>query len=300
MNLLQGLPVYKSHKLVQAMKIKAIEQAPADRVFVGGSWRLVSDNDVYQYVEVNHAFVLKHEPKVGGYYVLYEDGYQSFSPAEAFEGGYTAVNQGIDPPTEAEIALVASKAPRVTPKEIEAEIAGEFFLGTDPYVNQVDHFINDGFAPDAVKRSMSCLTICVLVLRNGFTVTGESACASPANFDAEIGHRIARASAIEKIWPLLGFRLRDQLAAEANGAGRDSQLPPHQQRVIDEHAELDGRITRLGAFIESDKCKSLGESEQFDLITQYSHMCSYRKVLKNRIERFAAVDDANANQATDA
>ena len=56
------------------------------------------------------------------------------------------------------------------------------------------------------------LTFCVLVLRNGFTVTGESACASPENFDAEVGRRIARENAINKVWPLPGFRLRDELA----------------------------------------------------------------------------------------
>ena len=60
---------------------------------------------------------------------------------------------------------------------------------------------------------LDMLTFCVLVLRNGFTVTGESACASPENFDAEIGRKIARQNAVAKVWPLLGFRLRDDLTA---------------------------------------------------------------------------------------
>jgi hypothetical protein len=55
------------------------------------------------------------------------------------------------------------------------------------------------------------LTICVLVLRNDFTVIGTSACASPANFNAEIGRRLARERAIDQIWPLLGYELRNQL-----------------------------------------------------------------------------------------
>ena len=59
------------------------------------------------------------------------------------------------------------------------------------------------------------LTFCVLVLRNGFTVTGESACASPENFDAEIGRKIARANAVNKLWPLMGYALKERLAAEA-------------------------------------------------------------------------------------
>jgi hypothetical protein len=57
------------------------------------------------------------------------------------------------------------------------------------------------------------LTFCVLVLRNGFTVTGESACASPENFDAEKGRKIARKAAVDKCWPLMGYELRSTLAA---------------------------------------------------------------------------------------
>jgi hypothetical protein len=56
------------------------------------------------------------------------------------------------------------------------------------------------------------LTFCVLVLRNGIMVTGQSACVSAANFDAEIGRKIARKNAVEQLWPLLGFRLADKLA----------------------------------------------------------------------------------------
>ena len=58
------------------------------------------------------------------------------------------------------------------------------------------------------------LTVCCLTLRNGFTVTGESACVHPENFDAEIGRRIARANAVQKIWALEGYRLKQQLADE--------------------------------------------------------------------------------------
>ena len=62
---------------------------------------------------------------------------------------------------------------------------------------------------------LSLLTFCVLVLRNGFTVTGESACASPENFDAEIGRQIARQNAVSRIWPLMGYELRSKLAGGA-------------------------------------------------------------------------------------
>jgi len=55
----------------------------------------------------------------------------------------------------------------------------------------------------------------VLVLKNGFTVTGESACASPENFDAEIGRKVARANAVQKIWPLMGYELKSKLNEHA-------------------------------------------------------------------------------------
>jgi len=64
--------------------------------------------------------------------------------------------------------------------------------------------------------SLSLLTFCVIVLRNGFTVTGESACASPENFDEDIGRQLARKHAVSKIWPLMGYELRSTLAIAAN------------------------------------------------------------------------------------
>ena len=64
---------------------------------------------------------------------------------------------------------------------------------------------------EAQAPSLGMLTFCVLVLHNGYTVTGESACASPENFNAEIGRRIARENAVAKVWPLLGFTLRQRL-----------------------------------------------------------------------------------------
>ena len=57
-------------------------------------------------------------------------------------------------------------------------------------------------------QALGLLTFCVLVMQNGFTVTGESACADPENFDAEIGRKIARENAVQKVWPLMGWELR--------------------------------------------------------------------------------------------
>jgi hypothetical protein len=103
---------------------------------------------------------------------------------------------------EQEIQEKGLTAPRVTPQDIENEIEAEYTFTADTAVHG---------CPGV--GALSLLTFCVLVLRNGFTVTGESACASPENFDAELGRKIARQNAVNKVWPLLGFRLRDKLAA---------------------------------------------------------------------------------------
>ena len=122
---------------------------------------------------------------------------------------------------EQEIQAKGLTAPRITPADIEANIASEhYFTAADGVVGA---FVNAqiaqgrGVYPDEIgklKTQLTLLTFCVLVLRNGFTVTGESACASPQNFNAEIGRKIARENAVQKIWPLLGYELRSKLASE--------------------------------------------------------------------------------------
>ena len=109
------------------------------------------------------------------------------------------------------IQLKGKTAPRVTPADLEAEIASEhYFTATEALVGQTR-----GPEWQATPKELDLLTFCVLVLRNGFTVTGESACANPENFDAEIGRKIARENAKQKLWPLLGYALKERLAAEA-------------------------------------------------------------------------------------
>lgn len=71
---------------------------------------------------------------------------------------------------------------------LEANVSGELFL-----------------------HPLPTLTLCILVLQNGFTVVGESACASPENYDRKIGERIAKQNAMQKIWPLMGYELKQRL-----------------------------------------------------------------------------------------
>lgn len=112
-----------------------------------------------------------------------------------------------DEAIEQEIQDKGLTAPRVTPTDIDANIVSEnYFTAMDGV--RANHPIRVG---DEVPLSL--LTFCVLVLRNGFTVTGESACASPENFDADLGRKIARKNAIDKMWPLMGYALKEQLAA---------------------------------------------------------------------------------------
>lgn len=116
---------------------------------------------------------------------------------------------------EQEIQAKGLTAPRVTPDDIENEIASEHYFTAAQGASAGAAYLPRPTEDCSLQRALHLLTFCVLVLRNGFTVTGELACASPENFDAEIGRKIARQNAVNKIWPLLGFRLRDKLAAEA-------------------------------------------------------------------------------------
>ncbi len=95
-----------------------------------------------------------------------------------------------DSQIESEIVAKGLTAPRVTPQRIE-----EVIVDTEWYV-----------------FPKTCLTVCCLTLANGFTVTGESACASPANFDVELGRKISRQHAKDKIWALEGYLLKSKLA----------------------------------------------------------------------------------------
>ena len=89
---------------------------------------------------------------------------------------------------EEEIQAKNLNAPRLTPALIDSKIKEKSF-----------HKLTD------------VLTVCVLTLQNGFTVTGESACASPANYNQEIGEGIAFTNARDKIWVLEGYLLKEKL-----------------------------------------------------------------------------------------
>lgn len=116
-----------------------------------------------------------------------------------------------DKDIEQEIQAKGLTAPRVTMQRINDVIASEhYFTALDGCIEgEMVQGQQVGDIQDI--DALSLLTFCVLVLKNGFTVTGESACASPENFDSEIGRKIARENAISKVWMLEGYLLKQQL-----------------------------------------------------------------------------------------
>lgn len=116
-----------------------------------------------------------------------------------------------DQQIEQEIQAKGLTAPRVTPADLEANIASEHYFTAGDGAHGA--FLAAGCDRSCYPASLDLMTFCVLVMKNGFTVTGESACASPENFDAELGRKIARQNAIAKVWPLMGYELKCRLHA---------------------------------------------------------------------------------------
>lgn len=122
-----------------------------------------------------------------------------------------------DQSIEQEIQSKGLTAPRITPDDIDANIVECHYFTAWEGAKLAYWSTSDPANPKHVESEpnkcgpLGLLTFCVLVLRNGFTVTGESACASPENFDAEIGRKIARANAVQKVWPLMGYALKERL-----------------------------------------------------------------------------------------
>lgn len=121
------------------------------------------------------------------------------------------------------------------------------------------------------------LTVCVITLLNGFTVTGESACADPKMFNAEVGEKFAFAAAENKIWPLLGYALKQELFLSGS---------TFKDRLVKERTDLHDKIGKLDAFINgNEQFGKLDLNEQEDLREQLSAMRAYHALLMRRISR---------------
>lgn len=115
---------------------------------------------------------------------------------------------------ERELQAKGKTAPRVTTEHIESIISECHYFTAYDGIRAANMGVGDAWI---AHKSTDFLTFCVLVLKNGFTVTGESACASPENFDAGIGRKIARENAVNKIWMLEGYLLKQRLSEVNNG-----------------------------------------------------------------------------------
>jgi hypothetical protein len=128
-----------------------------------------------------------------------------------------------DTEIEQEIQAKGLTAPRVTLEDIEGAIVYENYY----IVSQAPQSRHD--YPDALDR----LSFYILVMRNGYTVVGHSACVSHDNFDADLGRKISRQHAIDQCWALFGFSLADQLFNERQVEIRATAFfkanPPTQQ-----------------------------------------------------------------------
>lgn len=176
---------------------------------------------------VGKTFPVPSVPLLAGQYEPAEDGdvycccewmpYQKGQAAKAATVSLPVVDPGPDS-LEREIQAKANNGPRVTPAALQAEIVSEhYFTAFDGVAGAA---YNEA-SPDGVLRPFSftaqgalgLLTFCVLVLRNGAKVVGVNYGAiDPAQHSAERGRQEARSQAEDKVYELLGFRLRDELA----------------------------------------------------------------------------------------
>lgn len=141
----------------------------------------------------------------------------------SFAGGAARRVVGIPPPrgdvmmktegllaTEAECAA-GRTAPRVSLDDIKANITCTAFITGDRLVAYAEA---SGTPAGVLSPSLNVLTVCLLVLRNGFTIIGKSAPADARNFDPELGQKLAYEDAVRQIWPLMGYALRERLHGE--------------------------------------------------------------------------------------
>ena len=183
--------------------------------------------------------------------------------------------------TEKMIQEKGLTAPRLCPADIDAKIIGKTFT----------------------KLPSGKAMICEITLANGFTVRGESACVSPANFDQEIGKKISFKNARDKVWQLEGYLLQEQYPAStveppAMTIGWTGmpirpinpttgvEYEDYQVRVIEERDQLNSKLEKLMMFLNSSQSSELSRTALSLLQHQRDAMNSYLAVLNERIADF--------------
>ncbi|MDO2946940.1 Gp49 family protein [Aeromonas simiae] len=283
---------YQSHKKVHAAVISEVH--PCDE---HGNFMIDITNPRYDGITIPYMvtpdMVARFTPGVGDYIVLYENDYVSFSPKGVFEGGYLMIEwpsvcaNEEDAEMERDIEAFGLTAPRVTPDQIDALMRGV------RYEVQV--------VPGTTT------TLATAIAANGFTLAiGMTACADPANFNAELGAKYAikdaEAKARQELWKLEGWRLKCHLekpvllvsgACQMSGAlnvdkvrGVDggSPKPSHVERMHMEQEQLAERTGKLETFIPSETFKQLPHQEQNRMKRQLVAMREYLAALNERID----------------
>jgi hypothetical protein len=154
---------------------------------------------------------------------------------------------------EKEIVEKGLTAQRVTPDLIESLIIHE------------DYHVFPG----------TMMTVCALTLLNGYSVHGTSACASPENFNEDIGRKIARASAVNEIWGLEGYLLKQHLY--------DNTGKTVKGRLLEESSDLGGKTYKLMNFVKTEQFQELDPEMKELIARQLLLMREYLEILGKRL-----------------
>lgn len=107
-------------------------------------------------------------------------------------------------------------APRITVQDLEDAIAYEYYVRGSQATDRTTVVLGSPKAMTGcpVTDALDRLTICIIVLHNGYTVVGTSSCVASENFDEAKGRQLAREKALDQLWTILGYQLREQLWKE--------------------------------------------------------------------------------------
>ena len=191
-------------EVLQWLQNNGYRRASFDRI-VGIVPSAATYDQLYQLVGQHNDIFRSATMKGGLPGLALEDDVNITEELNALRDPPPALTIGYGTPTPAPI--VESTTPSVTDSAVEAEIHSEYYLNVGEAVGATTVSFDDWYGP--TMR----LTLCILVLKNEFTVVGKSACVYPELYDSEKGRQLARADAVRQVWPFLGFRLADKRAA---------------------------------------------------------------------------------------
>ncbi|WP_411684713.1 Gp49 family protein [Aeromonas caviae] len=282
---------YQSHKKVHAAVISEVHPCDEHGNFMIDITSPLNADITIPYM-VTPDMVARFTPSIGDYIVLYENDYVSFSPKDVFEGGYLMIEEPAvcaseeDAEMEREIQTLGLTAPRVTPDQIDALMSGVRY--------------------EVQVVTGTTTTLATAIAANGFTLAiGMTACADPANFNADLGAKYAikdaEAKARQELWKLEGWRLKCRLekpvllvsgysqisgvinADKVRVVDGGSPKSSHIARMHQEHDQLAERTSKLEAFTGTVNFCALSADEQNRMKRQLVAMREYLAALTERI-----------------